>query len=93
MKIINVPSVAGSRALADRLVGSANLDAHESVLIDSRDLDVNTESFVSQLVKRVADAGLTDVEVIGGGKEWIADMEREASKRGMHVTVRSLASA
>lgn len=93
MKIINVPSVAGSRALADRLVHSADLVATEPVLIDSRDLDVNTDSFVSQLVKDVADAGLTDVEVIGGGKEWLADLEREASKRGLHVTVRHLASA
>ncbi|WP_207595823.1 hypothetical protein [Arthrobacter sp. D5-1] len=56
-------------------------------------MDVNTESFVSQLVKLVAEAGLKDVEVIGGGKDWISDVEREGLKRGLHVTVHNLASA
>ncbi|MDO5863424.1 MULTISPECIES: hypothetical protein [Paenarthrobacter] len=93
MKIINVPSVAGSRALADRLVHSADLAPNESVLIDSRHLDVNTDSFVSELVKLVAEARPKGVEVVGGGKDWLADVERESSKHGLHVTVRKLTSA
>lgn len=93
MKTINVPSVAGSRTLADKLVHAADLVAQEPVLIDSRHLDVNTESFVSQLVKRVAEAKPSEVEVVGGGQDWIAEVQREAKLQKLRVTVRDLASA
>lgn len=93
MKKISVPSVASSRVLADKLVDSAHLVDNEPVIIDSRDLDINTESFVSQLVKRVAEAHPSAVEVVGGGDEWIAEVQREAKRFSLRVTSRGMASA
>lgn len=93
MKKISVPSVASSRVLADRLVDTAQLVDNEPVLIDSRDLDINTESFVSQLVMRVAEAHPSEVQVLGGGNEWIADVQREAQRFRLKVTSRGMATA
>lgn len=85
MFTIDVPAMAVSRDMADRAVEKHDLKGSTEVRVDGRNLDINTSSFVSQLVKRLADVGIQRVEIVGGGQEWYQEISAEATRKGIRL--------
>lgn len=85
MFTIDVPAMAVSRDMADRAVEKHDLKGSTEVRVDGRNLDINTSSFVSQLVKRLADVGIQRVEIVGGGQEWYQEISAEATSKGIRL--------
>lgn len=75
--------MAVSRELADQVIGTANLSGTEEVRVDARNLDVNTLSFVSQLIKRITEVGIKEIELVGGGSQWLQEVSKEATAKGL----------
>lgn len=70
--------MAVSRNMADKIMDRATLDDAHSLRIDSRNLDLNSESFVAQLILRVSSAGIEKIEIVGGGEDWFQELSSEA---------------
>lgn len=87
MTVIVLPNVAVSRKLADRLIDLGNLETDVPLRLDSRELDLNTESFVVQLVERAAGAGISCIEVLGGGKQWFKEVADAAKHSGLSTQI------
>lgn len=83
MTTIHMPAMAVSRKMADKVVQEANLDGETQVRIDGRNLDVNSDSFVAQLVKLVSEAGVKQIEIVGGGADWLREISAEATNSGL----------
>lgn len=83
MTTIILPTMAVSRNMADNIMDRAILDDAASLRIDSRNLDLNSESFVAQLILRVSDAGIRLIEVLGGGEDWLKEVSAEALAHGI----------
>ncbi|GAA1886400.1 hypothetical protein GCM10009715_35660 [Paeniglutamicibacter psychrophenolicus] len=90
MATVVLPNVAGSRALADRLIDGVKLDLESALRIDGRNLDINTDSFLLQIVKRISDAGLTSFELVGGGQQWYDAVREAARSAGITAVVADL---
>lgn len=87
MTTIVLPTVAASRGLADKLIDAVVLEPRKPATIDSRDLDLNSGSFVSQLIKRLSSAGFESIKVLGGGPIWFEEIERVAKEKGLTASV------
>lgn len=87
MIIIDLPTVAVNRKVADELMDNLRGDTSSIIKLNGRDLDINSHTFVTQLIKRISDAGFNAIELSGGGGQWYETVRQAARIAGLSTRV------
>ena len=87
MIIIDLPTVAVNRKMADELMDNLRGDPSSTIKLNGRDLDINSSTFVAQLINRISAAGFKSIELSGGGPQWYETVRQAARVAGLSTRV------
>jgi hypothetical protein len=81
MPTLTLPQLVAGRELAVAAVTKLGTIEHAHVVVDARPLVSGSTSFAGQLVRSaLVDGGATDLTVIGGPEEFLADVRVAAEQ-------------
>mgnify|MGYP000848323137 CR=1 FL=1 len=92
-KVLRLPDFAMAREAADEIVNDVHVKSGDAIIVNGRDLAMNSDSFADQLALRLKDARPSSLIIAGGGEAWIEDISRALSEREVHFEAKPLREA
>lgn len=87
MTTLDLPAVAVTRIMANELMDSVRRESSTTLKLNGRDLDINSSTFLMQLVSRIEEAGFKTIELTVGGPKWYEAVREAAQLKGLTAKV------
>ncbi len=89
---ITLPRLAGTRAVADALVDTADLDGSKEVIVYARAVASAAQSFADEFVRALDRHGVDTVRIVGSSTKLMDYLTSSSSRLGGKVTVSAVKS-